>query len=76
MKGHAMRKIVIAVTAAVLGASAYTAVANPTLDFSPNKVWRNAPESTALEQRAEGATEGKRRLIPAYEQEQPFTFNP
>lgn len=67
-----MRKIIIAVTAAVLGASAYTAVANPTLDFSPNKVWRNAPESTALEQRAEG----KRRLIPAYEQEQPFTFNP
>lgn len=71
-----MRKIVIAVTAAVLGASAYTAVANPTLDFSPNKVWRNAPESTALEQRSEGAKKETRRLIPAYEQEQPFTFNP
>ena len=72
-----MRKIVIAVTAAVLGASAYTAVAQPSLDFSPNRAWRNAPESTALEQRSEGGKEEKtRRSIPAYEQEQPFTFNP
>ena len=71
-----MRKIVVAVTAAVIGATAYTAVAQPTLDFSPNQVWRNAPESTALEQRSEGGKEKTRRLIPAYEQEQPFVFNP
>jgi hypothetical protein len=74
-----MRKIVIAVTAAVLGAGAYTAVAQPTLDFTPNRVWRNAPESTALEQRSESGAErrdGTRRLIPAYEQPQPFNFNP
>jgi hypothetical protein len=76
MKGNAMRKIFVAVTAAVIGATAYTAVAQPTLDFSPNKAWRNAPESTALEQRSEGGKEGTRRLIPAYEQEQPFVFNP
>ena len=71
-----MRKIVVAVTAAVIGATAYTAVAQPTLDFTPNRVWRNAPESTALEQRSEGAKEETRRLIPAYEQAQPFVFNP
>ena len=71
-----MRKIVIAVTAAVLGASAYTAVAQPTLDSSPNRVWRNAPESTALEQRSEGEKQQTRRFIPAYEQQPPFTFNP
>ncbi len=71
-----MRKIVIAMTAAVLGAAASTAFAQPTLDTSPNRVWRNAPESTAFEQRSEGGAEEARRLIPAYEQEQPFTFNP
>jgi hypothetical protein len=75
-----MRKILIAVTAAVLGAGAHAALAQPTLDFTPNRVWRNAPESTLLEQRSEnGAGEADkkaRRLIPAYEQEPPFTFNP
>jgi hypothetical protein len=71
-----MRKIVIAVTAAVLGASAYTAVAQQTLDSTPNRVWRKAPESTALEQRSEGEKKETGRFIPAYEQEQPFTFNP
>ncbi len=69
-----MRKTLIAVTAAVLGASAFTAFAQPTLDVSPNSVWRNAPETTSFEQRSE--SDGMRRLIPAYEQEQPFTFNP
>ena len=67
-----MRKIVVAVTAAALGAAAATAFAQPTLDTTPNRVWRNAPESTAFEQRSEET----RRLIPAYEQEQPFVFNP
>jgi hypothetical protein len=71
-----MRKTLIAVTVAVLGASASTAFAQPTLDFSPNRAWRNAPESTSLEQRSESGAEQTRLLIPAYEQEQPFTFNP
>ena len=74
-----MRKTLVAVTVAVLGASASAAFAQPTLDFTPNRVWRNAPESTALEQRSESGAErrdGTRRLIPAYEQPQPFNFNP
>ena len=74
-----MRKTLVAVTVALLGASASTAFAQPTLDFTPNRVWRNAPESTSLEQRSEsGAQEANktRRLIPAYEQAPPFTFNP
>jgi hypothetical protein len=75
-----MRKTLIAVTAAVLGASAYTSFAEPTLDLTQDRVWRNAPESTLLEKRSEnGAEEADRkarRLIPAYEQEPPFTFNP
>ena len=78
-----MRKILIAVAIAVLGAGASNAFAQPTLDSSPNRVWRNAPESTAVEPRTEDATgkrpeaaTQKRKLTPAYEQDQPFVFNP
>ena len=70
-----MRKTLIAAAIAALGAVAYTAFAQPTLDFSPNRVWRNAPESTSVEKEPELA-DRKGRLIPAYEQEQPFVFNP
>jgi hypothetical protein len=52
-----MRKTLVAVTVALLGASASTAFAQPTLDFTPNRVWRNAPESTSLEQRSESGTQ-------------------
>lgn len=78
-----MRNTLIAVTIAILGTAASTAFAQPTLDFSPNRVWRNAPESTAVEVRPDAAAEKQPeavttrwRLIPAYEQEQPFVFNP
>ena len=73
-----MRKTIIAVSAAVLGASAYAAFAQPTLDVSPNRAWRNAPESTLFEQRAESGTKpvDRTRPIPADQQEPVFTFNP
>ena len=47
-----MKQTLIAVAIAVLGASA--ALANPSLDSSPNRVWRNAPESTAAQTESEG----------------------
>ena len=77
-----MRKTLIAVVIAALGAGAYTALAQPTLDSSPNPVWRNAPERTAVEKQAEPSqrqaepSDRNRRVIPAYEREQPFVFNP
>ena len=40
-----MRKTLIAVTIAVVGAGASNAFAQPTLDFSPNRAWRNAPRT-------------------------------
>jgi hypothetical protein len=78
-----MRKTLIAVIVAVLGAGASTAFAQPTLDFSSNRVWRNAPESTAAEALPDATAEKqpeaapkRRKLTPAYEQKQPFVFNP
>ena len=76
-----MRKTLIALAIATLGAGAHAAFAQPTLDSSPNRVWRNAPESTAVEKQDEAQAQRKspgwtRRLVPAYEQEQPFVFNP
>lgn len=78
-----MRKTLIAATIAVLGAGVSIAFAQPTLDTSPNRVWRNAPESTSVEARPDAAAEKQPeaattrwKLTPAYEQEQPFVFNP
>ena len=78
---HHMRETLIALAIAALGAGAHAAFAQPTLDFSPNRVWRNAPESTAVEKQEEAQGQRQssgwtRRLVPAYEQEQPFVFNP
>ena len=70
-----MRKTLIAAAIAALGAGAYTAFAQPTLDVSPNRVWRNAPESTSVEKEPEPA-DRKRGPMPTYEQEQPFVFYP
>jgi hypothetical protein len=62
-----MRKTLIAASLAVLGFATYTAFANPSLDTTPNSMWRNAPEATAAQ------TEAPK---PAYQQEEPFSFNP
>jgi hypothetical protein len=62
-----MRKTLIAAALAVLGLSTYAAFANPSLDTTPNTMWRNAPEATAAQTEAPKA---------AYEQAQPFSFNP
>ena len=66
-----MKRILIAVTLAVLGFGASAAFANPTLDTSPNSVWRQAPEATSFQARTQPS-----KLEPAYEQEAPYVFNP
>ena len=66
-----MKRIRIAVTLAVLGFGASAAFANPTLDTSPNSVWRQAPEATSFQARTQPS-----KLEPAYEQETPYVFNP
>jgi hypothetical protein len=48
-----MKRTLIAVTLAVLGFGATAAFANPTLDTSPNSMWRQAPGATAAEPRFE-----------------------
>ena len=77
-----MRKTLIAVTIAVVGAGASNAFAQPTLDFSPNRAWRNAPENTVAEPQTKNAT-GKRpeaatgtRPEAATEKDQPSVSNP
>ena len=70
-----MRKTLIAFSIAVVGATSSTAFAQPTLDFTPNRVWRNAPESVSVEARPDTASEKQpetststRQAMPATEQ--------
>jgi len=66
-----MTKTLIAALIGVLGLGVSAAFANATLDFSPNLIWRTAPEATAMQSNKEAP-----KLKPAYEQEQPYGFNP
>lgn len=66
-----MKKTLTAALIGVLAFGAHAAFANPTLDFTPNPAWRNAPEATAAQSDQEA-----RKPTPAYEQEQPYVFNP
>ena len=73
-----MRKILIPLAIAVVGAAASTGFAQPTLDSTPDRVWRDAPESFSVEarpgtvsgKRPEAAT-SRRQGMPATEPEQP-----
>jgi hypothetical protein len=73
-----MRKILIPLAIAIVGAVASTAFAQPTLDSTPDRVWRNAPESFSVEARPDTvsgkrpeAAVSRRQGMPATEPEQP-----